>query len=95
MIHEQVDMLIFGRPFPKVHQWIDGTFNGTNARTHWVSRHHIDAIDKEYLPQSIENKVARLHVLVDWLYYYNVICIPYTSKSVESKLREHGVFIAK
>jgi len=101
-IHEQIDMEIFGKSyFDKVHKWIDGTFNGTNGRTHWINRHYVLAVlehfnpkdfpDGEYREQLI--MVARLHILMDWMFYYKRIILPLTQQEVIRELRSEGVFI--
>ncbi len=94
--HETIDKMLFGRGFPEVHKWIDGAFNGTNGRTHWQYRHHLAAINEQYplIPEDYqENLVARIHVMVDWLWYYRTFCMPENSEAVKTKLREFGVVI--
>lgn len=90
-IHEHVDKCVFGRSYPHVHKWIDGTFDGTNGRRHWIARHHIKAID-EHFESDIEKKVARLHVMVDWLFYYKMFLLPRNELEVKGYLRLFGVW---
>lgn len=95
-VHEAIDFLIFGRTYPEVHEWIDGAFNGSNGRTHWQYRHHLVAIQEKYplLPEDYEeNIVARIHVLVDWLWYYRTFYMPVDAEAVKMKLREFGIVI--
>jgi hypothetical protein len=95
-IHERIDLEVFGKAYPEVHKWIDGAFDGTNGRTHWIDRHFrtailehfIDNPDKDHLIQ-----VAMLHVIVDWLYYYKRIVFPQIREDVIRELRSEGVFI--
>lgn len=85
--------MIFGRTFPEVHKWIDGKFDGTNGRTHWIHRHHLKAINEEYPLQpedTLENMVARVHVIVDWLYYYKRIVFPESREDVIRELETEG-----
>jgi NADH:ubiquinone oxidoreductase subunit E len=95
-IHEVIDILIFGKSYPEVHKWIDGAFNGTNGRTHWKYNHHLAAIQEKYplLPEDREENIAaRVHVMVDWLWYYRTFYMPIDSEAVKTKLREFGVVI--
>ena len=102
-IHEMIDFEVFGETYPKVHKWIDGTFNGTNGRTHWINRHHYKAIlehfnskdypDKQYREQLI--RVARMHVKLDWIFYYKQIILPKTRKDVILNLARNGIFVEK
>ncbi len=105
--HESVDILLFGRAFPEVHKWIDGAFDGTNGRTHWQFRHHLAAINEKYPPLSqleiLEsvgkghyvsfNLVAKIHVIIDWLWYYRTFYLPVDQEAVKMKLREFGVVV--
>lgn len=100
-IHEDVDLPIFGGVYPEVHKWIDGTFDGTNGRTHWVNRHYMGAVrahfnyidypDEELRLKLI--KVATLHIMFDWAFYYHRIFLPYSRKDVVDALRSEGIFI--
>lgn len=100
-IHERVDSEIFGESYPEVHKWIDGTFDGTNGRTHWISRHYVIAIYEKFNPEDYPDKMqrerliqaAKLHILVDWIFYYHRFLMPITSEDVVRELRSEGVFI--
>lgn len=91
-IHEYIDELVFGRKYPHVHKWIDGTFDGTNGRTHWITRHHIKAIN-EHFDSLIDREVARLHVIVDWLFYYKIFLLPKDEAEVRKYLRLFGKWV--
>jgi len=90
-IHEKIDKIIFGRSFPEIHKWIDGTFDGTNGRTHWINRHHKEAIDNQYT--RFYRQIAYLHVMVDWLWYHRIICVPKNAEEVKEMLQKFGVFV--
>jgi hypothetical protein len=101
-IHEQIDYELFGRSyFMEVHSWIDGTFDGTNGRTHWTNRHYIQAIlehfnEKDYPDPKVREKfimVAKMHVLLDWSFYYHRIVLPYTYEDVIRELKSEGVLV--
>jgi len=86
---------VFGTAYPHVHKWIDGTYDGANTYTHWINRHHLKAIKEKFHTRDEyrEREAAKLHVLVDWLFRYNVIKVPRTGSEVILLLREHGVFV--
>ena len=90
-----MDKIVFGKRFPNVHKWVDGCFNGVNGRTHWINRHHEEAINKHFCScgGEILRRVAKLHVIIDWIFYYKVIHLPKNSDEVKRMLREHGVFV--
>lgn len=90
-IHSEIDCKLTGTLYQNVHAWMDGTFDGTNGRTHWVNRHHLQAINERYPKESIENLIARLHVMVDWLFYYRIICLPKDKWEVIKRLGEVGI----
>lgn len=99
-IHEKIDLEIFGKSFPEVHKWIDGTFNGSNGRVHWLNRHYKMAILEHFSPVNTPEKhllvsVAMIHVMVDWLYYYQRLIFPLTREDVERELRSQGVWIPR
>jgi len=91
-IHEMIDRLIFGKSFSFVHWWMDGRFNGKNGRVHWIYRHHEKAI-REHFDNKVLRQVARLHVLVDWLFYYKIAVVPRDENEVKRLLEQHGVFV--
>lgn len=93
-MHEEIDKIVFGRAFPNVHKWIDGCFNGKNGRTHWIHRHHEKGIHDYFCSCGSEvlRRVAKLHVMVDWMWYHAVLCLPKNSDDVKRLLKEHGVF---
>lgn len=93
-IHELIDIFIFGRKYSKVHNWIDSTsMGGKRGRIHWVNFHHLAAINKKYSISSFENKAARLHVLTDWIFYYQIILIPDNENEVINMLTKFGIYI--
>lgn len=101
-IHEQIDYELFNRSyFKEVHSWIDGTFDGTNGRTHWANRHFVKAVlehfnsvdfpDKEYRRRLIT--VAKMHIIMDWMFYYHRVVIPFSRQDVIDQLRSEGIII--
>ena len=100
-LHEVIDLQIFGEAYPEVHSWIDGTFNGTNGRVHWVNRHHNSAIlahfnSKDFPAIQYRERliqVARMHILMDWMFYYKRIILPLTRQDVIDELLSEGVIV--
>jgi hypothetical protein len=100
-IHEDIDLPIFDGVYPEVHKWIDGTFDGTNGRTHWVNRHYVGAIRAHFNSADFPDeqlrlkliKVATLHIMFDWAFYYHRVFLPYTRQDVIDALRSEGIFI--
>lgn len=90
-IHEEIDKLVFGKSYPHVHKWMDGAFDGTNGRTHWVWRHHLKAINEHFTPAL--RAVARLHVVTDWMFYHKIILLPKDSEEVAFYLKKFGTWI--
>lgn len=101
-IHARMDLKIYGEDFFKeVHSWIDGSFDGTNGRTHWVNRHYVQAIvehfNKKDFPDDVSRKrlieVAKFHILLDWIWYYKQIMLPQTRQDVIEELAKNGVLV--
>jgi hypothetical protein len=98
-IHETIDLEVFGETFPEVHQWIDGSFNGKNGRIHWINRHYVMAILQHFDPEKFPDRerreklirVAKLHVMYDWAFYYHRVCLPLDRESVIRELRAQGI----
>ena len=70
--HEQrreITRLLFGYEFRSVHSWLDETYEkpkdaSYHEHNHWLARHHVDAINKQYSDQ-IQRGAAYLHVVSD------------------------------
>lgn len=100
-LHEIIDLEVFGESYPEVHKWIDGSFNGTNGRTHWVNRHFVMAILDHFNPREYPDKkrreilqrVAKLHIMYDWAFYYKRICLPLDRRDVVRELQSEGIFV--
>lgn len=101
-IHEEIDFELFGESFfDDVHKWIDGSFNGTNGRTHWVNRHYVQAILEHFNPKDFPDpqrrakliRIAKLHVMFDWAFYYHRIVLPYSRQDVIDELHSEGIVI--
>jgi len=98
-IHEMIDFEVFGETYPKVHKWIDGTFNGTNGRIHWVNRHYVMRIVEKFNSKNYPEKekrerliaVAKLHIMLDWAFYYHRIYLPLTREDVVRELNAQGI----
>lgn len=102
-IHERIDEIAFGKSYPEVHQWIDGAFDGSNGRIHWVYRHYVQAILEHFNPTDFPDyeqrqrliSVAKLHIMFDWALYYKRIVLPWYRRDVENELASEGVYIEK
>ena len=101
-IHEQIDFELFGKSyFDLVHKWIDGTFNGTNGRTHWVNRHYVQAILEHYNADDFPDGelrrrlilVAKMHVMMDWMFYYHRLVLPHSRYDVIHELHSEGIVV--
>ena len=93
-IHEEITKAIFGSGYLDVHEWIDGAFDGTNGRTHWIHRHHEEAINQKYSNCGMRRKIAKFHVMVDWMWYHHIVFFPKKQQEVIDKLREHGIYVS-
>lgn len=99
-IHDEINLLIFGEPYTEVSKWIDGSFNGMNGRVHWKNRHYIQAILDHFNSKDYPNKeertrfilVAKLHILMDFMWYYKQIVLPQTKEDVIKELARNGIF---
>ncbi len=66
--HEKLDILMFGKSYPEVHQWIDECFDdyarggkhedAGNAYYHWIERHHLQAIRDKFIPKKGKDNVT-------------------------------------
>ena len=76
--HEKLDILMFGKSFRGVHQWLDEFFDGYSrgegemgggARYHWCERHHLQAIHEKYPMKKNDNEyeAAKFHIITDWV----------------------------
>ena len=100
-IHETIDLEVFGEVYPEVHKWIDGSFDGTNGRTHWANKHYVMAILMHFNPEDYPDKekrerlisVAKLHILYDWAFYYHRVCLPLARGDVIRELRSEGILV--
>lgn len=100
-IHEDIDKAVFGEVYPEVHKWIDGTYNGTNGRTHWVNHHYVAAVYEHFNPVDYPDKekrlrliqVARLHIMYDWVFYYHRVVLPLFREDVIRELRSEGILV--
>lgn len=95
-LHNRITEDIFGKPYDEVHVWIDSDFkNWVNSKhslyNHWVAYHNVDNIELMYGVNTIENKVARLHVLCDWLSHFGEWVVPVSRKQCVHLLNEKGV----
>ena len=100
-LHEIIDLNVFGKAYPEVHKWIDGAYDGHNGRVHWVNRHYVMAILDHFNPRDYPDKekrnrlqrVAKLHVMYDWAFYYKRIYLPLSREDVVRELGSEGIFV--
>ena len=76
--HCKIDKLVFKEEYPKVHEWIDSSFEGLQAfpHFHWIINHHKAAIDARFEKGTMEHRSAYLHVVCDWLSHFEVMYMP-------------------
>ena len=94
--HLKIDRIIFGRPFDHVHKWLDSeavNWSETehSSYNHWVKHHSIESIDEKYSIEQVENNVAKLHVICDWLFHWGAWILPVNQDSIRKHLREYGI----
>lgn len=96
--HCQIDEVVFGRPYDDVHKWLDSDAghwfkSKYSIFNHWILNHHVDAIDVQCGVGTIESKVAKLHVVCDWLSHFGEWHLPIHGEAVAQILRSEGVKI--
>lgn len=92
--HQRVDKAIFGQKFPNVHKWLEVFYTqhvGGNPFKHWLERHHLDAIHKEFGKNGMRAQSAIFHVLCDWYSHFGVLAIPKDKEECEQLLKDAGV----
>ena len=90
--HMLIDELVFGRPFPEVHRWLDATVQKSGRKRHWINRHHKKAIYDKFSDEK-QTKSAMLHVVIDWMAWKGKYFLPKNSKDVRERLKENGFLI--
>ena len=91
-----MDNMLFGKTFPEVHRWLDGTFkkwaDSGHPYMHWIERHNTLAIALKFDARSIEFLSARHHVLCDWMSHWGIWLIPENQIEVTEFLKTLGKF---
>lgn len=88
--HELITEAIFGKPFNKIHEWIDSEFANRQGYSHWQYHHHLQAIKEKYGEGTINYRVALLHIITDWISHWGKFCIPKNQEEVLKELNEVG-----
>ncbi len=78
--HEKLDIIMFGKTYSDVHEWIDACFDDYwvggkhegfgSVYYHWCERHHYEAIKEKYMVGDIEWRAAKMHIISDWLTHW-------------------------
>ena len=92
--HQRVDKAIFGKKFPRVHQWLDvfyAKYAGGKPFKHWIERHHLEAIENEFGHNTQQANAAIFHVLCDWYSHCGVLAIPKNREECENMLKQAGL----
>lgn len=96
--HCLISEIVFGSKCPEVHLWLDETFqtykgSSLSLYNHWLAHHHIEGIEKRYKRNSLEWKVACLHVLCDWLAHFSEWNLPSTEQEAIESLSKRGIHV--
>jgi len=89
--HIQITEIFFDYGYEEVHKWIDELFFKYYGFEHWKHRHHQEAIIKKYGLDSIEYRVACLHILCDWFDHLGVFILPNNEREVIKELDDRGL----
>ena len=95
--HLSVDKFAFGEEYNEVHKWLDSTYPkhigpNKNPYIHWLERHHLEAIEKQYSRYSIKYNVAYIHVLFDWLNHFQIAFVPKNVDEAKEMLKSCGFY---
>ncbi len=84
--HEKLDVLMFGKSFGDVHQWLDELYgeyvpggkreNLGGAYYHWCEHHSHEAIREKYGVHTEEYDSAKLHIIIDWVAHWGKVKFP-------------------
>lgn len=92
--HNIATEAIFYSPYTEVHTWLDETYSevkhGKAPYTHWLARHHKEAIDKEYEAPRIR-AVAYFHVVSDIAGRFEEIFLPENEEELRRFLKKLGI----
>lgn len=96
--HMVITELIFGEDHAKVHAWLDATFPKWTASNqslfnHWIARHHVEAIVKEYPDEFTKQTVAFLHVVCDIASRWDQYFLPRNANQLRGFLMGKGIVI--
>ena len=93
--HGEITRLAFGYEGILIHRWLDATFGKwANSKkspfNHWLLRHHVEAIDKEYSDLTTRG-VAYLHVVSDISSRWREYVLPANEQEMRDYLTLKGV----
>lgn len=92
--HGEITEFIWGKSYMYIHIWIDEFYSKYEELgepyLHWAERHHLDAIRKQFGTDTIEFKVAVLHVLMDWYSHMKIFRIPKDRREAIELLVKHS-----
>jgi len=90
--HLLMDFMLFGKEHREVHDWLDMIFETQPGYSHWLDRHHLEAIKKQYQEGSQEYLSAYMHILSDWISHFQMAFVPVDRKDLIEKLRYVGYY---
>ena len=93
--HREVTEIAFGYKYVLVHKWLDGTYgkwvNTKHSQfNHWLARHHVEAIDKQYSDDT-KRGVAYLHVVSDIADRWRDWFLPKNETELRTYLAKQGI----
>jgi len=92
--HLNVDRFYWNAEYPEIHQWLDKYYPqyvNRNPYRHWLHRHHIEAIKKEYGQYTNKYNVAYMHILLDFLNAFSAAVVPKNKEDVSQWLKSFGM----
>ena len=88
--HLMADKFFWDEEYNDVHQWIDEHFKyhaGRKPYRHWLERHNIEAIEKQYGNFTKRFNAGYMHILCDYLSHFGVAFVPKDRKEAEEMLK--------
>ena len=86
--HITVTEIFFKDGYEEVHKWLDATYRPWIGFSHWIKRHHVEAITAKYGEDSVEYKVAFLHIMSDFLSHLGLFIVPKSKEECREILNE-------
>jgi hypothetical protein len=89
--HVVITYMFFKKGYDEVHAWIDNTYRPNLGYLHWLNRHHIQAIKEKYGEDTVEYKVAFLHIMCDFLSHLGLFIVPKNREDCLNIFKDLGI----